>query len=99
MSSSNKLQKFAENLTFPNLFQYPFLHKEDCQMRGRWHSGYFKNDLPVVIEIGCGKGEYTIGLAERYPNKNFIGIDIKGACDGHGCFAFFNGYYDFISDK
>lgn len=48
-------------------------------MRGKWHSNYFKNSLPIVVEIGCGKGEYTIGLAERYPNKNFIGIDIKGA--------------------
>jgi tRNA (guanine-N7-)-methyltransferase len=79
VASKNKLQKFADNLTFSNLFQYPFLHREDCPMRGKWNSDYFKNDLPVVIEIGCGKGEYTIGLSERYPNKNFIGIDIKGA--------------------
>jgi tRNA (guanine-N7-)-methyltransferase len=76
---NNKLQKFADNLTFSNLFQYPFLHREECPMRGRWHSDYFKNDFPIVIEIGCGKGEYTIGLSEKYPNKNFIGIDIKGA--------------------
>ncbi|MDR0763524.1 MAG: tRNA (guanosine(46)-N7)-methyltransferase TrmB [Bacteroidales bacterium] len=75
----NKLQKFADNLTFPNLFQYPFLHREDCPMRGKWHSDYFMNSLPIVIEIGCGKGEYTTGLSERYPDKNFIGIDIKGA--------------------
>ncbi|MDR0618927.1 MAG: tRNA (guanosine(46)-N7)-methyltransferase TrmB [Bacteroidales bacterium] len=75
----NKLQKFADNLTFPNLFQYPFLHREDCPMRGKWNSDYFKNDLPVVVEIGCGKGEYTTVLSEKYPDKNFIGIDIKGA--------------------
>jgi tRNA (guanine-N7-)-methyltransferase len=48
-------------------------------LKGRWNSDFFKNDNPIVIELGCGKGEYTVGLAKRYPNKNFIGIDIKGA--------------------
>lgn len=48
------------------------------QKKGQWHT-FFGNDNPIVLELGCGKGEYTIGLAKRYPNKNFIGIDIKGA--------------------
>lgn len=48
-------------------------------LRGKWNADFFKNDNPIVIELGCGKGEYSVGLAERYPNKNFVGIDIKGA--------------------
>ena len=48
-------------------------------MRGKWHAEYFHNDHPIVLELGCGRGEYTVGLAARYPNKNYIGIDIKGA--------------------
>ena len=47
--------------------------------RGKWHEEFFHNSNPVVLELGCGKGEYTVGLARRYPDKNFIGIDIKGA--------------------
>ena len=48
-------------------------------MRGKWHEEYFHNSNPIVLELGCGRGEYTVGLAARYPNKNYIGIDIKGA--------------------
>jgi tRNA (guanine-N7-)-methyltransferase len=48
-------------------------------MKGKWRSGYFKNDHPIVLELGCGKGEYSVGLAKHFPNKNFIGVDIKGA--------------------
>lgn len=66
-----KLKRFAEINTFPNVFQYPE------GMQGRWH-GIFKNNYPVVLELACGKGEYTIALAEKYPGKNFIGIDLKG---------------------
>ena len=79
----NKLKKFAEMETFHNVFQ---CGARECveespvvAMRGKWHAEYFKNDNPIVLELGCGRGEYTVGLAERNPNKNYIGIDIKGA--------------------
>lgn len=77
----NKLKKFAEMKTIDCVFQYPFaaLQQEGFPLRGRWHEDYFHNDGPIVLELGCGKGEYTVGLARRYPGKNFIGIDIKGA--------------------
>ena len=70
----NKLKKFAEMETFANVFQPPYE-----PMAGQWRAKYFHNDNPIVVELGCGRGEYTVGLAERYPNKNFIGVDIKGA--------------------
>ncbi|MBW7846894.1 MAG: tRNA (guanosine(46)-N7)-methyltransferase TrmB [Bacteroidales bacterium] len=81
MGSKNKLQRFAENLTFDNLFQYNYeqLINLPFEYKGRWARDFFKNDNPVVVELGCGKGEYTVGLAEKYPDKNFIGFDIKGA--------------------
>ena len=79
----NKLKKFAEMETFHNVFQ---CGARECveespvvAMRGKWHAEYFKNDNPIVLELGCGRGEYTVGLAERNPHKNYIGIDIKGA--------------------
>lgn len=52
--------------------------KEDIPLKGKWIGGFFKNDNPIVLELGCGKGEYSVELAERYPNKNYIGVDIKG---------------------
>lgn len=76
----NKLQRFAELRTFTNVHEFLFTERDhDFKLKGKWHSEYFKNVNPIVLELGCGKGEYTIGLAEKYPNKNFIGIDIKGA--------------------
>lgn len=77
----NKILRFAENETFPNLIQPPFseVFKKDYYIKGQWNKSFFKNDNPIVLELGCGKGEYTVGLAKMYPNKNFIGIDIKGA--------------------
>ena len=83
----NKLERFEENLTFPNLFQvsYDFLQQNKFHLRGKWNSDFFKNDNPIVLELGCGKGEYTVNLAKKYPNKNFIGIDIKGARLWRGC--------------
>jgi tRNA (guanine-N7-)-methyltransferase len=77
----NKLQKFEDMNGFPNVFQYPFAVLQDngFEMKGRWNELFFKNDHPVVLELGCGKGEYTIGLGKLFPDKNFIGIDIKGA--------------------
>lgn len=67
--------------TLECVFQYPFgiLKEKGFPLKGKWHSDYFHNDGPIVLELGCGKGEYTVGLAKRYPEKNFIGIDIKGA--------------------
>lgn len=83
----NKLARFEENLTFPNLFQvsYEDLSAKPFELRGRWHADFFKNNNPIVLELGCGKGEYTVALARKYPNKNFIGIDIKGARLWRGC--------------
>ena len=70
----NKLKKFAEMETFTNVFQPPYE-----PMAGQWREKYFHNNNPIVVELGCGRGEYTVGLSERYPDKNFIGVDIKGA--------------------
>ncbi len=76
-----KLQKFAEMETFSNVFQYPFSVIENVpfEMKGHWREQYFHNDNPIVLELGCGKGEYTVELARLYPQINFIGVDIKGA--------------------
>lgn len=79
--SKNKQQKFAEMQTFKNVMQ-PDIKKTlstDNATKGRWNSLIFNNLNPVVLELGCGKGEYTVELAKKYPEKNFIGIDIKGA--------------------
>lgn len=77
----NKLKKFAEMDMLPNVFQFPFsvIQNSECQLRGNWGASYFKNDNPIVLELGCGKGEYAVELARRFPDKNYIGIDIKGA--------------------
>lgn len=85
----NKLHKFAEMEALPNVFQLSANDIEEkdfrrladtkqAQYAGHWHE-VFGNDNPIVLELGCGRGEYTVGLAERYPDKNFIGVDIKGA--------------------
>ncbi len=76
----NKLQKFGEMETFPHVFQYMYadLQVADFPQKGKW-SDFFKNDNPIVLELGCGRGEYTVALSALYPDKNFIGIDIKGA--------------------
>ena len=77
----NKLKKFAEMEQLPNVFQFPFAALRDggFPLKGRWNSDYFHNDNPIVLELGCGRGEYTVGLAEKLSAKNYIGIDIKGA--------------------
>jgi len=80
MSNKNKLQRFDENKTFSNMFQYTFDQvKDGFFLKGKWCKDFFKNNNPIVVELACGKGEYAVGLAQRYPDKNFIGIDIKGA--------------------
>ena len=76
-----KLAKFADMETYENVFQYPFSVVEHVpfDMKGKWHEQYFENQNPIVLELGCGKGEYTVELAKLYPQMNFIGVDIKGA--------------------
>lgn len=74
-----KLARFAENETFPHLFQPKMFPPADHALKGKWHSDFFRNEHPIVLELGCGRGEYTVNLAERFPEKNFIGIDWKGA--------------------
>lgn len=81
-----KLIHFEENLTFPHLFQLSYDELiQGFQLRGKWHSDYFRNTRPVTLELGCGKGEYTTGLACQYPERNFIGVDVKGARLWRGC--------------
>lgn len=79
--AKQKLQRFAEMKTFKNVFEptHDQVWKNEYNMKGNWHKDYFKNNNPIVLEVGCGKGEYTVGLAKKHPEKNFIGIDIKGA--------------------
>jgi len=79
VGSKNKLKRFQENETFSNVIQ-PTRDEvvNGFPLKGKWNT-HFKNDNPIVLELGCGKGEYTVGLAKKFPNKNFIGIDIKGA--------------------
>jgi len=90
MGRRNKLQKFADLLTFDNVYEN--IHQDDpnntfllaapntnVELRGKWQSQHFKNDNPIVLELACGRGEYSIALAEQYPDINFIGVDIKGA--------------------
>lgn len=81
MGKKNKLAKFADMAEYPNVFQFTFeqLQESGFPLKGNWHKDYFHNDNPIVIELGCGRGEYTVGLAAQYPEKNFIGFDIKGA--------------------
>jgi tRNA (guanine-N7-)-methyltransferase len=75
----SKLEKFAELETFGNCFPLHFeTISEGFLLKGKWHADFFKNDRPIVVELGCGRGEYTIGLAEKHPEKNFIGVDVKG---------------------
>lgn len=77
----NKLAKFDDMAGYPHVLQYPFavLQEKGFELKGHWHKEFFKNDNPIVLELGCGKGEYTVGLARLFPDKNFIGVDIKGA--------------------
>ena len=79
MGSKNKLKRFRENATFENVIQ-PTREEvlNEFSLKGKW-STFFKNDNPIVLELGCGKGEYSLALAKKNPDKNFIGVDIKGA--------------------
>lgn len=77
----NKLKKFSEMERIDFVFQYPWavLRQEGFPLRGRWREEVFHNDRPIILELGCGKGEYTVGLATARPDANYIGVDIKGA--------------------
>ena len=77
----DKLKRFAENKSFACFVEPEFeqMFRTDHPLKGRWHVDFFHNDNPIVLELGCGKGEYTVALAARNPDKNFIGVDIKGA--------------------
>ena len=81
MGSKNKLKRFRENETFSNVIQpeREIVNKDAFSLKGKWNSIFFKNNNPIVLELGCGKGEYTVHLAQKHLNHNYIGIDIKGA--------------------
>ncbi len=94
-----KLQRFAEMETFPNVVQPAFdeVFGKDYHLKGNWNRLFFKNDNPIVLELGCGKGEYTTGLARRFKEKNFIGIDIKGSRMWKGARAAIAGHLDNVA--
>ena len=79
--SKNKLAKFAEMATYAHVVESPFQTPDTPYhpLRGKWHTEFFKNNNPIVLELGCGRGEYCVGLGRMFPDKNFIGVDIKGA--------------------
>ncbi len=85
--TKKKRFRFEENKTFSNLFQlgYHEVINHGFPLKGKWHRDYFENDNPLILELGCGKGEYSVELARQNPDKNFIGIDIKGARLWKGC--------------
>jgi len=79
--TKGKLAKFADMRDYPHVFEYPFSVVDNVPfgMKGAWNKTFFHNENPIVLELGCGRGEYTVGLARMFPDKNFIGVDIKGA--------------------
>jgi len=81
LGSKNKLKRFKENDTFANVIQptREEVFNDSLKLKGNWKQQFFKNNNPIVLELGCGKGEYSVSLAKMFPDKNFLGIDIKGA--------------------
>lgn len=87
MSRRNKLEKFAELLRFPNVYEnfdpkdpkLVGIKGDDVDLQAKWANQHFQNDHPITLELACGRGEYTLALAKAYPHRNFIGVDIKGA--------------------
>ena len=76
----DKLKRFKENVTFTNLIQPKIIYPpEEGNLKGNWKNNFFKNNNPIILELGCGRGEYTLSLAAKFPHKNFIGVDWKGA--------------------
>ena len=84
--AKHKLFRFSENETFSNLIQLPYTEvMKGIPLKGKWSTDFFKNNQPIILELGCGKGEYTLGLAKKYPHINFLGVDVKGARLWRGC--------------
>lgn len=85
--AKHKLQRFAENETFTNLFQHHHydVRNDAFPLKGKWNADYFHNENPIIVEVGCGRGEYTVSMARHFPDKNFIGMDRKGARLWRGC--------------
>lgn len=85
--AKRKLQRFKEMKSLPHVFEplYEEIKDTDYPLKNNWGKTFFKNNNPIVLELGCGKGEYTVKLAEKFPDKNFIGVDIKGARMWKGC--------------
>lgn len=87
MGKKNKLKKFEDLLSYPNVYEnydpkFPklLLGKDlEVDMKGKWANAHFKNNNPIILELACGRGEYTEALAQAYPDQNFIGVDVKGA--------------------
>lgn len=88
MSKRNKLEKFSDLVTFSNVYEYSekgyesglgYNGENDVHLPGQWRKAHFGNDNPLILELACGRGEYTLALAEQYPDKNFVGVDVKGA--------------------
>ena len=79
--AKNKLKRFVDMATYPNVIEPTFeeVFRTDFRLKGRWAEDVFGNEKPIVLELGCGKGEYSVNLARKYPEKNFIGVDIKGS--------------------
>lgn len=77
----NKLKKFADMKSFSCVLEYPReeLLKNGFPHRGKWNSEFFKTPQPIIVELGCGKGEYTVGLAKNDSDRNYVGVDIKGS--------------------
>ena len=75
----DKIRRFEENATFRCVVQPEFeeIFRKDYRLKGRWREDFFGNPNPIVLELGCGRGEYTVSLAERFSDRNFIGVDIK----------------------
>ena len=86
MGRKNKLRKFAEVLSFPNVYECYNIRQpvlvgagmQEVELRGRWRTQHFQNDHPITLELACGGGEYTVALARQFPGRNFIGVDVKG---------------------
>jgi tRNA (guanine-N7-)-methyltransferase len=80
MSKKKKLLKFAQIKTYSNILEpvFNFSAPQDFSLKSKWHKDFLKNENPIILELGCGKGEYSVELAKKYPQNNYIGIDIKG---------------------
>lgn len=89
--------KFSEMQTFNHVIQpEKYDLQEDIELKGNWNRNFFNKNNPIVLELGCGKGEYSVSLAQKYPNKNFIGVDIKGSRIWNGAKSSLNKQIDNI---